>query len=118
MAKTSNAFSSAPRFTVTNGAVLAGEEGNARERGLLEVARVQAGAKEILHLAGRELRRFGLRGDPGELRNLATGKQPPSAELAAWLATVEDSLRKIGDGLPSELDAESLEQLKALGYLD
>ncbi len=99
------------------GAVLSGEGKNARATGLLEVAILRSGRKEILRLGSGARRVFDLLADPGELRPLTSGL-PPSPELEAWLEKVQQNLRAISELPDAEIDAESLDQLKALGYLE
>ncbi|HKY33048.1 MAG TPA: sulfatase [Candidatus Polarisedimenticolia bacterium] len=88
----------------------------ARRSGLLEVAAVHRGRKEILSLAGGVLA-FDLRADPSELSPDAewTG---PSKGLQAWLRTIQTALDAQVQTAGEELDEEDLERLKALGYVD
>ncbi|HEX4953441.1 MAG TPA: sulfatase [Thermoanaerobaculia bacterium] len=106
-------------FQAHRGAVTAvsGEQ-NARENGLLEVAILSGRTKEVLRLETRTRRLFDLGHDPGELQGRTTSPSRPSPELAAWLAEVRQGLRKASDLPAAALDAASLEQLKALGYVD
>jgi len=91
----------------------------ARERGLLEVALVDAaGGKELWRLKSGERGRFDLRRDPGESRNLEPAGAPPSPALQACLAEVRAGLIA-SDALPSgSTDEETLEALRALGYIE
>ena len=105
------------------GAVVGDNANNkAREGGLLEVALVRGSRKEILDLRtpakGIQRRVHDFVQDPRELRNLTTPKSAPSEEIEAWLAVVRQGL-ELANGLPAaELDAEALEKLRALGYID
>ncbi len=105
-------------FQAHKGAVLGhGEGGNARAGGLLEVAVLAHGQKEILRLAGAR-RLFDLVSDPRESKNLAPTDGRPSPALAEWLSRVQQGLKSLGNLPAAELDPESIEQLKALGYID
>ena len=107
------------RHQAHKGAVLGGSEGErSRVAGLLEVAILADGRKEILRVGNGALRIFDLDDDPRELKNLAAPDEQPSEELRAWLAEVEEGLRKSGDLPVGELDDEAAERLKALGYVD
>ena len=104
-------------FQAHKGTVLDKEDATkARQRGLLEVARIAGGKKEILRV-GRDRRQvFDLAADPGETRNRADGE--PSPELKAWLEEVRRGLELADDLPPPSLSDEDLEAMKALGYLD
>ncbi len=105
-------------FQAHKGAVLGHGEGkDARAGGLLEVAIVENGRKEILRLAGVH-RLFDLRADPRESKNLTAAESKASPALADWLARVQQGLKSLGNLPVAELDPESIEQLRALGYLD
>ncbi len=106
------------------GAVLSRDEGHqARRLGLLEVGVLDGTSKEILRVEQpehREVRTFDLAADPGEVRpgqgrRKARAKKP-SPELERWLAEVRAGLAA-SDDLPADIDPESIERLKALGYV-
>jgi arylsulfatase A-like enzyme len=106
-------------FEAHKGAVLTAQErGNARRKGLLEVARIEGDRKEIYRLGERVLRLFDLVRDPGETRDLAGGAAAPSGDLQAWLERVGRGLTASDRLAPADLDAESLAKLRALGYAD
>lgn len=106
-------------FQAHKGAVLGPGHGQrARESGLLEVAILQAGSKEVMRVKSGVHRLFDLEADPGELDNQVPRGSEPSAELAAWLARVEAGLQAARNLPINDLDAESIERLKALGYVD
>lgn len=90
----------------------------AREDGLLEVGRVAGTRKEILDVESGRVRIYDVADDPGEVRNLAPAGAEPSPELVTWLEAVRAGLRAASDIPPAELDAESRERLRALGYVD
>ncbi|MEM6793629.1 MAG: sulfatase [Acidobacteriota bacterium] len=105
-----------------------GDSKNARRRGLLRVASVDArGRKEIVEDDGRNFRFFNLRSDPGEQkgstpkgrRTAAEGQErAPSSGLLEWLESVQRGLAASDDLPPPSLGSEDLEQLRALGYID
>ncbi len=89
----------------------------ARQRGLLEVGILRGGRKELLRVAGGARALFDLAADPQELSNLAPGDSPASAELRSCVALVEAGL-VASDALPAPpTDPETLEGLRALGYI-
>ena len=94
------------------------KDAQARRDGLLEVGRVFDGKKEILRLKGNRHQLFDLTADPYERKNRVKKSSPASEELLAWLADVQRGLEAADSEPPPSLDAEAIEQLKALGYLD
>jgi arylsulfatase A-like enzyme len=102
------------------GAVLTRHDSETKRRaGLLEVALVQNGVKEIMRVRTDEQRwRFDLQADPEELVNLADPESNPTAGLSAWMQVVDFGLRSMDDVPPAPLDDETIEQLRALGYAD
>ncbi|HVS03661.1 MAG TPA: sulfatase-like hydrolase/transferase [Thermoanaerobaculia bacterium] len=91
----------------------------ARRRGLLEVGLVREGRKEVLRLRGEVRLLFDVTDDIAEDgRALAASASPPSPLLLRWRRTVEEGLRSADDLPPAVVDAETEEQMRALGYLD
>lgn len=89
-----------------------------RQRGLLEVARLEGDIKEILRVP-KDLRRlFDLGSDPGEENDLALPQSEISDELRSWLETVQAGLAVADELPPPSLSQEDLEALRALGYID
>lgn len=90
----------------------------ARRAGLLEVGVLADGQLEALALARREHRRYDLAVDPRERRNLVD----PKSAVSTALASCEEAIRaglEAADRVPAPaLDPESIEELRALGYLD
>ncbi len=66
----------------------------------------------------RRARLFDLRGDAGELRNLAPSAREEVAALEAALAAHEARPRRETHAAPRTLDARMRRELEALGYLD
>jgi arylsulfatase A-like enzyme len=89
-----------------------------REKGLLEVARLEKGQKEILRVNSSRRRVFDLAADPRELENLVLESTEISAELRSWLDRVREGLILADELPPPSLSEEDREALRALGYLD
>ena len=90
----------------------------ARRSGLLEVAIIQRGLKEISRVKGGKHWRFDLSKDPGEETNLVKFKSPPSEGLSTWTEVVSSGLDTLDNDIPEPLDEEAAKQLRALGYAD
>jgi len=103
-------------FQAHKGAVLSAQEaGSARRKGLLEVGVMIGERKEIFRLDERRLWLFDLLKDPRETR--AAARTPElSQRLHAWMDTVQKGLIASDRLAPAEVSAESVEQLRALGY--
>jgi arylsulfatase A-like enzyme len=89
-----------------------------RSKGLLSVGVIDDDRKEILRIVGKEHLRFNLTEDPLELDNLVTPDSAPSEALLACFATVSQALGALDRLATQKLDDETVEQLKALGYLE
>ncbi len=101
------------------GVVLSGHDSDlARRSGLLEIAVIQRGLKEIYRLKNGRYRMFDLNADPLELAAVAAGAGGPSERLQQWERVVESGLEGLDADVPSPLDEESVERLRALGYTD
>jgi arylsulfatase A-like enzyme len=104
-------------FQAHKGTVIGKEDATkARQKGLLEVARIQQNRKEIVRLARNRRQVYDLAADPNETDNLAEGDV--SAELAAWLEDVRRGLKLADDLPPPSLSDEDLDAMRALGYID
>ncbi len=90
---------------------------NARRQGLLAVGRIADHRKEILRVRSKRLRIFDLSRDVPEVADLAEATEPTS-ELSDWLLQVREGLAASDELPPPSLDQESIEQLRALGYID
>ncbi len=89
-----------------------------RQNGLLELARIEGGRKEIVRLPSDVHRLYDLTDDPQEEINLVAPKSSPGDDLARWVRQVQQGLALSDELPPPSLEAEDLEQLRALGYLD
>lgn len=89
-----------------------------REKGLLEVARLEGGEKEILRVTNGRRRVFDLANDRQELRNLVQEQTEISEDLASWLERVRAGLVLADELPPPSISEEDMEALRALGYLE
>ena len=89
-----------------------------RSKGLLSVSVVHEDRKEILRVKNNTHMLFDLGDDPAELTNLVTENGPPSDPLLECLGTVSEGLGALDRLTSKKLDDETIEQLKALGYID
>ncbi|HEV8237754.1 MAG TPA: sulfatase [Thermoanaerobaculia bacterium] len=106
-------------FQAHKGAVQSVEDARrARRRGLLEVALMIGDRKEVLRLRSNERWLIDVVRDPGDQRNLADHRSPPSPDLLRWQRLVEQGLVTADQLPPPTLDPETQEQLRALGYSD
>ncbi len=100
------------------GAVQGRSVTNARRQGLLSVARITNRRKEIFRVKNNHHRVFDLTRDAAERKNQVAVRTRASEELAEWLREVREGLVASDDLPPPSLDEASLEQLRALGYID
>lgn len=91
---------------------------DARRAGLLEVARVGNGRKELIDLRNGSVRIYDLETDPRELSPMTGAELTPSDKLETWLEAVRTGLEAASDLPVPDLDAEAREQLRALGYIE
>jgi arylsulfatase A-like enzyme len=89
-----------------------------RSKGLLSVGIVEEDRKEILRVKNNTHMIFDLETDSGEISNLATENGPPSDPLLECLGTVSEGLGALDRLKSKKLDDETIEQLKALGYIE
>ncbi|HUP64168.1 MAG TPA: sulfatase [Thermoanaerobaculia bacterium] len=88
-----------------------------RQAGLLEIAVVHGSRKESWRTDPGTYRVFDLRADPAERNDLAGKQQPMPPSIGEWLAAVHAGLRTTSE-IPAALDAEAVEKLRSLGYLE
>ena len=107
-------------YQAHRGAVHGGTHDSERKRskGLLWVGMIGDERKEILQVNRQYLQIFDLAADPGELENLATTASRPSDQLLACFAEISTGLGNLDQLATQKLDDETVEQLKALGYLE
>ncbi len=89
-----------------------------RQNGLLEVARIANGKKEMVRVTSNVRRVFDLAADPEEETSLVLPESAISDELRRWLEEVRAGLRRSDELPPPSLEDKDLEQLEALGYLE
>ncbi|MEE4272676.1 MAG: sulfatase [Thermoanaerobaculales bacterium] len=106
-------------YQAHKGAVL-GEHDDDRKRskGLISVGYVEEDSKEILRVKNNTHMLFDLDSDPGELANLVEANGPPSNRLLECLVTISEGLGAMDRLKAKKLDDETIEQLKALGYIE
>lgn len=107
-------------FQAHKGAVHGGTHDNEKKRskGILSVGIVKDNQKEILELGQQKRLLFSLADDPGELSSTVAPDSPVSSDLLSCLGAVSDGLGSLDRLVAQKLDAETVEQLRALGYLD
>lgn len=107
-------------FQAHRGAVHGGTHDSDRKRskGLLAIGILDGDRKEIMKLNPQGLELYDLVADAGELKNLATPHSQPSEKLLSCLAEVTDGFGNLDRLTTQKLDAETVEQLRALGYLE
>jgi arylsulfatase A-like enzyme len=107
-------------YQAHRGAVHGGTHDNERKRskGLLWVGMIEADRKELIQVNRQYLQTFDLGADPGELENLASTGSRPSDQLLACFAEISTGLGALDRLATQKLDDETVEQLKALGYLE
>jgi len=90
----------------------------ARSKGLLSVGLVRDERKEILRVKNNSHMLFDLVKDPDELANLVTEDSKPSPELLRCVGSISDALGSLDRLSTNKLDDETVERLRALGYLE
>lgn len=89
-----------------------------REKGLLEVARLEGGKKEILRVTNGRRRIFDLATDPEEEQSLVLKQTEISESLQIWLDQVREGLVLADELPPPSLSEDDMDALRALGYLE
>jgi arylsulfatase A-like enzyme len=90
----------------------------ARSKGLLEVGVIEGERKETLRVETNVRVLFDLRADPGELQSLVAPGSTPSPELIRCVGVISSGLGSLDRLTTKKLDDETVEQLRALGYLE
>ncbi len=107
-------------FQAHRGAVHGGthDSDKKRSKGLLSVGVIGGARKEIVRLDPQARFLFNLDKDPLELQSAVSAGSQPSKELFSCLAEVSDGLGSLDRLATEKLDAETVEKLRALGYLE
>jgi arylsulfatase A-like enzyme len=107
-------------YQAHRGAVHGGTHDNDRKRskGLLWVGVINEDIKEMIKVSRNLIQIYDIAADPGELDTLARVDAKPSDALAACLARVATGLGSLDKLATQKLDDETVEKLKALGYLE
>jgi arylsulfatase A-like enzyme len=94
------------------------ESDKKRSKGLLWVGVIEGDRKEMTKVSRQLIQIYDLAADPGELETLAPVDAEPSDALAVCLARVAEGLGSLDELATQILDDETVEKLKALGYLE
>ncbi len=94
------------------------ESDKKRSKGLLWVGVIEGDRKEMTKVSRQLIQIYDLAADPGELETLAPVDAGPSDALAVCLARVAEGLGSLDELATQILDDETVEKLKALGYLE
>ena len=89
-----------------------------RSKGLLWVGVIHDDRKEMIKVNRQVIQIYDIAADPGELTTLASVDTRPSDDLAACLGRITEGLGSLDKLAVQKLDDETVEQLKALGYLE
>ena len=94
------------------------ESDRKRSKGLLWVGVIDGDTKEMIKVSRQLIQIYDIAADPGELETLAPVDAKPSDDLAACLARVAEGLGSLDKLATQKLDDETVEKLRALGYLE
>jgi arylsulfatase A-like enzyme len=94
------------------------ESDKKRSKGLLWVGVIKGDLKEIVKVGRQVIQMYDLATDPSELETLVSADAKPSDALAACFARITENLGSLDKLAVQKLDDETVEQLKALGYLE
>ncbi len=107
------------RYEAHKGAVISKHESDlARRSGLLEIAMIENGKKEIFSVKKDRRLVFDLVRDPQELNALAPATSDPSDTLLSHMRQVFDGLAAQDEQPVEPLDEDSVAALRSLGYVD
>jgi hypothetical protein len=84
----------------------------------LAVGRIDGNSKEIFDVTNNTRRLFDFEKDPGELDSLVDPDSAPSAELVQCIGEISEALGSLDRLKTQKMDDETVEQLRALGYLE
>jgi len=90
----------------------------ARRSGLLSLAIVSGGRKEIFRVDRQKHMVYDLVADPRERTPLKPTDTSEKAPIMGWMRTVFDGLASSDEVPVQPLDEESVSALKSLGYVD
>ena len=106
-------------FQAHRGAVKGDSESDrARSKGLLEVGVIDGERKEVLRVQSNVRKLFDLAADPGELHSLVAPDTTPSEALVRCIGEISNGLGSLDRLSTNKLDDETVEQLRALGYIE
>ena len=94
------------------------EQVKLRQRGLLQVARIEGNRKEIYRLGNQRRMVFNLARDPSEIDDEVDAQSSISEPLRIWLETVKSGLLVSDELPPPSMSEEDVEAMRALGYID
>ncbi len=94
------------------------ESDRARSKGLLAVGRIDGNTKEIFDVKNNARQLFDLANDPGELESMVDPQSAPSEELVQCIGEISEALGGLDRLKTRKMDDETVEQLRALGYLE
>jgi len=89
-----------------------------RSKGLLWVGVIRDDRKEMIKVSRQLIQVYNIAADPEELTTLASVDTHPSDELAACLGRITEGLGSLDRLAVQKFDDETVEQLRALGYLE
>jgi len=95
-----------------------GDDDRRRSKGLLSVAVVEGDRKEILRVKNNTHSLFDLAADPEENTSLTAEDSLPSNRLLECVGMISDGLGALDNLAATKLDDETVDQLKALGYIN
>jgi arylsulfatase A-like enzyme len=89
-----------------------------RSKGLIWVGVIHGDRKEMIKVSRQLIQIYDLAADPGELNTLASVDATPSDDLTMCLGRITEGLGSLDTLAVQKLDDETVEQLRALGYLE
>jgi arylsulfatase A-like enzyme len=89
-----------------------------RSKGLLWVGVINDSRKEMIKVSRQLIQIYDIVADSGELTTLASVDAKPSDDLAMCLGRITEGLGSLDKLAVQKLDNETVEQLRALGYIE